>query len=453
MNSQYLQNLHWKVYKDFFAENSVVLSKPFLFYRSRISSDNVDWADISQQLPIRIYVWAKKISWTQIRFSSIQEYDLSTQKFQQYKFEHYTTKYEEFINSVNAIYTHQWLEVSIITELPKYLDMWFDDLVGNLVDLLCKHFQGKKVMDEANENLNLIPTQPMQYRLIYNPQLVDYTKFSKPVQNQVLTKVTQSIHQEIFDQMETFSHVYSEQSCHHFINTLKKRTRYNKLTQAKEQTVLDALEKNLWLEPNSCALVTSNNESVALLVTLMRSKRVSNNEIQELLSQVWWSLIYDSLLDWIEPMWLQIEQDTDSNIYHGTNAGCMIKIHDINGSCSLFNSLDTCIKKFDIVADMQLWKLYIGWEKVSSNEIVSQFYTSSVLQQHILLQKNIISSTEIPASSYSKSKSEFLWKIAYPLQKTVQEKLGKSIRMQCNGKGNNFNIILQYDQLAIWCIM
>lgn|GEM_PF-1376310 len=77
MNSRNLKITYAKNYENFFLENSLVFSAPFVMNRSGDLLNNYSGVSIKQKVPLRIYIGCTKNSSGKITFGTMSHYDFN----------------------------------------------------------------------------------------------------------------------------------------------------------------------------------------------------------------------------------------------------------------------------------------------------------------------------------------------------------------------------------------
>ncbi len=175
--------------------------------------------------------------------------------------------------------------------------------------------------------------------------------------------------------------------------------------------------------------------------------KININLIDEALKRYFWdtsSVIYSSKHDWLSEEWIIIEQNQFSSDFAFEYDSNLFVIEDVDGNISYweYSSLLSSADKW-LLFDCFNWKIFLDWRKLSSKEIHSQNYTVELMDK---LRKNIksnISNSELPKSSYSKSKNEMIWKIVAPLLKLVKEVMWYDLPLVC--KWGNWDYYIKLD--------
>ena len=81
MNSRSIQESHRSIYENFFTENQVIVSAPFVMNRSGDVLNNYTWISIKQKIPLRVYMGYTRNASSQIRLRHINHLDINEDTF------------------------------------------------------------------------------------------------------------------------------------------------------------------------------------------------------------------------------------------------------------------------------------------------------------------------------------------------------------------------------------
>lgn len=110
-----------------------------------------------------------------------------------------------------------------------------------------------------------------------------------------------------------------------------------------------------------------------------------------------------------------------------------------------------------ITADIQAWKIYVDWRRVTSKEIPSQHFSTEILFR--ILNERVVSSKKLPHSTYSTSKNEMISKILMPLKRLSKSSTWTDIEWSIDWTEAEFQIkilnpgdldITLVDKVRIW---
>jgi hypothetical protein len=145
MNSRKLREQFQNIYKEFFLKQSEVISLPYLISWSWDGLPQFTWIHVKQKIPLRMYLWIKKIKENKIRFSGITYYDLSEDRFIDWNLLAYSpffSQYEEYFNEEykDMISEKWWIEISILSELSQWIGLGFSSISALLFVIWMERF-------------------------------------------------------------------------------------------------------------------------------------------------------------------------------------------------------------------------------------------------------------------------------------------------------------------------
>lgn len=158
------------------------------------------------------------------------------------------------------------------------------------------------------------------------------------------------------------------------------------------------------------------------------------------------SLIYASWRDGISNDGVRLEQYISRSIYSAyTRIGDVI-FRDSHGN-SYCDNYESIIERESgcILLDTLSSRIYIGWKKLTSKDLHSQYSTIDVLK---ILMKNMwqeVSNTQLPLSTYSQNKTELLTKIVRPIKLLIQEYSGQEPSIYCSWGIGSYYLRLEKD--------
>jgi hypothetical protein len=203
----------------------------------------------------------------------------------------------------------------------------------------------------------------------------------------------------------------------------------------------DGSSRYLWLAPNDTTIMWW---SLLFMLPLEGFRKSITNSI-DLASRefLWTKLIYANWLDgtWYE--WCKIEQDLKNGIYSEFLDGrnCIIKWTNWKiavGDCDKLLEK----QKNGLLLDVFNNKIYLNWQKLTSQELHSQSATIEILKMLLQNPCKDISNKNLPISSYSKNKNDMVWKIIQPLLSLVEKKTWKKLPLICKGSLYEFVVRL-----------
>jgi len=106
MNSQSIQESHRRVYEDFFAENQVVISAPFVMNRSGDVLNNYTGVSIKQKIPLRMYMGYTRNNSQSIKLNQIYHFDINEDTFIEANILEYAPYFTDLQKEIQKKYTH-----------------------------------------------------------------------------------------------------------------------------------------------------------------------------------------------------------------------------------------------------------------------------------------------------------------------------------------------------------
>ena len=141
MNSRNLKKTYSKSYENFFLENSLVLSTPFVMNRSGDLLNNYSGVSIKQKVPLRIYIgWAKNSS-GKITLGTMVNFDFDEYSYIETPLREYAPYFNDIDSYIQKNYghiieKHWWFEINMLSELPRWVGLWFGSILALLLSLL-----------------------------------------------------------------------------------------------------------------------------------------------------------------------------------------------------------------------------------------------------------------------------------------------------------------------------
>ena len=182
---------------------------------------------------------------------------------------------------------------------------------------------------------------------------------------------------------------------------------------------------------------------------------ISRNTIEETINELRTiypniEIEYSSYLDWECSDWIKVEQYITEWVF----SDYIIKdqfIYKNNKQETFIWDYNQLLEKekewvlFDLINN----KIYINWEKLTSKEIHSQNFTIELIVKLLDKLWEDIQNKELSSSTYSKSKSEMIWKIIVPIIKVIEEKTWEKLPLICKWSLTDFYIKLDDSNLKI----
>lgn len=161
------------------------------------------------------------------------------------------------------------------------------------------------------------------------------------------------------------------------------------------------------------------------------------------------SIIYKSREDGIAHDGIRIEQDIDKKMYSTYIQQGYISLNKQNTTEQIGKWSLLTHSTHPFLINYMEKKIYIYGKKTTSKQLLSQSYTTELL---CLLLENIwvtFSNKQLPPSSYSASKNEFIAKIIKPLQHLCLQYFDTKLPIKCTWSGFTFDVCLEHDPLWI----
>jgi hypothetical protein len=106
-------------------------------------------------------------------------------------------------------------------------------------------------------------------------------------------------------------------------------------------------------------------------------------------------------------------------------------------------------EKSCLLLDCVDMKLSLNGKRPGSKDIPSQSVAVEVMSRIINSQEREVSSSRLPASSYSKDKGLLMSKALSPLANFVERETGKPFKLSCNGTGGKFTVSLAKTEVRV----
>lgn len=146
MNSRSIQESHRSIYENFFTENQVIVSAPFVMNRSGDVLNNYTWISIKQKIPLRIYMGYTRSASSQIRLRHINHLDINEDTFIQTNILEYAPYFTDLQKEIQKKYAHLvkdigGIEINILSELPRGVGLGFGSILTLLLATLFQRIQ------------------------------------------------------------------------------------------------------------------------------------------------------------------------------------------------------------------------------------------------------------------------------------------------------------------------
>ncbi len=178
MNSKNLKKTYIQTYEKFFIENQTVISTPFVLSRSGDILNNYSGVNIKQKIPLRLYVWYNRNTSKKIIINKVYHLDMNEYQF----IESNALEYAPYIADINKelekrygklLNGDEWIEINILTELPRVVGLGFWSIFSLLISVLIHSISGTL----NNERISALRTQNIN-ELLMDTQWVAYKIFA-----------------------------------------------------------------------------------------------------------------------------------------------------------------------------------------------------------------------------------------------------------------------------------
>jgi hypothetical protein len=106
MNSRNLKKTYSKSYENFFLENSLVFSTPFVMNRSGDLLNNYSGVSIKQKIPLRIYIGCAKNSSGKITLGTMANFDFDEYNYIETPLREYAPYFNDLDTYIQKRYAH-----------------------------------------------------------------------------------------------------------------------------------------------------------------------------------------------------------------------------------------------------------------------------------------------------------------------------------------------------------
>lgn len=251
---------------------------------------------------------------------------------------------------------------------------------------------------------------------------------------------------------------YDENSMLLLIETLKKVRQADSATKSSSNSFLKVIKtflerfewgaKYLSIAPNDSTIMWW---SLLFMVPLEGFRKPIINVVESMAKDFPWSkLVYSNWLDGIAYEWVIIEQDLKNNIYSDFIDGRNCIVKRTNGKIIVWDCT-TLIEnnKQWLLLDTLNNKIYLNWEKLTSQDLHSQSATIEILKMLLENPGKDIHNKELPLSSYSKNKNDMIGKIVAPLLSLIETRIWKKLPLICKGSLYDFTIRLNNSDIEM----
>lgn len=103
--------------------------------------NNYSGLSIKQKVPLRMYIWCTKNSSGKITLWTMSHFDFDDFNFIETPLREYAPYFNDIDTYIQKTYKHilekhEWLEINMLSELPRWVGLWFGSILGLLCSLL-----------------------------------------------------------------------------------------------------------------------------------------------------------------------------------------------------------------------------------------------------------------------------------------------------------------------------
>ncbi len=312
----------------------------------------------------------------------------------------------------------------------------------------------------SNKKLKDFIQKKLQYLNLKNLDNFNFSSFFKEDENEVFLANINDINFKLLSWFSyIFENIYDDESAEKFVDIIRIYWLINYFYEKKNKLFADIqylFNKNKTYEDEVIWLCPFNigKSWWSMLFTMKYNKsRETLKKVIEILKNEWnWNIFleYASWRDWNSSDWLKLEQYIKKQVFS----------RFIKEDSLLFidNKWKTYVWDYDsilenektwLLLDKIKWKIYLNWEKLTSQDLSSQTATIDLLETLLLKEKEGIFNKDLPIPSYSKNKNEMIGKIILPLVKLIENKTWKRINIICSWSLSDFYMKLGNDNLRI----
>lgn len=265
----------------------------------------------------------------------------------------------------------------------------------------------------------------------------------------------------LYGMIKMYSKDFDDKTIVQYIHTVNKM-RYIANLSSEEwfhlQHIIDELYVSFRQRLEHLALVHNNTGSwwsIAFVMPFEWLRTIFTDSVNEMWKKWQWvKMLYASRQDWTESKWISFDQDFDSEVFSSYMEPHTLCLHTWNWE-KLYGDYATIMEKnvYDILVDTVHMKLYIWGEKPSSKELHTQSWAADVLSALFERTDRDVHNTQLPVSTYSKSKNDMNGKVILPLVKLVRQKTWKDILLTASGSLHSFSVRLNKNNLTMAVLM
>lgn len=182
MNTAELQELHPEEYRDFFSHNMMVFSLPFCMVWMG-SSDETSVIHIKQSIPLRIFIWIRKVSSPWIHLKNFRSYSHFREKFFTRKMPDYLPPADMYIRQLlKEMPINEGIELSILSECWRTLGFGTHTLVLFSIFLARKWLDDDSIFQKMSEESIKAPHEAIWPNTFLYELLIEHQKILKKIQ-------------------------------------------------------------------------------------------------------------------------------------------------------------------------------------------------------------------------------------------------------------------------------
>lgn len=179
MQSKHLQEEYKNIYENFFAQQKIIFSAPFVLSRSGDTEAWYSWVSIKQKIPLRMYIWINSDPKPWINFGKIIYRDITEKKYLEMPIKEYGPYFHEIEKFLKQTWVKwdSWYKISLLCELPRWVGLWFDSVFCLLLSTCIHRLQGNFSHTEFDNNTliydDINNTKTSIYHIIRYAQLIE----------------------------------------------------------------------------------------------------------------------------------------------------------------------------------------------------------------------------------------------------------------------------------------
>lgn len=178
MNTKTLRDKNKGIYDNFSAKHQILYSIPFIMSWTGDIDSKYNWISIKQKTPLRMYIGINLESTPGIHFWNIIYRDTSEHKFLEVPLIEYAPYFGDILDYIknSNIPFEKWYRITILSELPRWVGMWFDSLFCLLVSISIYRFQNwfsLNDLDTSNIREDINNPNTLLYKVIRYAHLLE----------------------------------------------------------------------------------------------------------------------------------------------------------------------------------------------------------------------------------------------------------------------------------------